>query len=291
MAEPRRASSLGVVDQRWDLGGSPFSLQGVTPEGTLRLVRPLEQHEFDVLSEAAGAARLYLFSNAFLLTYDAEVKVYAAIETVLNSGAVRFRPLADLPESYVAWLLLFSMTLDHWEGEINSRYGSASPESTARITATNTAYDGHSGYRFASGARDRVAHRRLPDIGANPSRYAVDDGQIDHGGTVTVGTAWLREWASCPRLLKNDLAVAPDRLELAPLVADAMEGLEEVRRTAEPLVFPEAPSALRCLRQLAAEAAPDTPCLLRLREEKPDGALAIELVPLHDLLDRLSQVS
>lgn len=272
-----------------DAGGSVYSLQGMTPGGEFALVRSLHEADADRLMGVVDGLRRYYLDNPFHLVFQAERRLYEDLAAMAPGDAPAAVPgIGAVIESYVSWVLLFQLTLDQWASEIRSRHGASSPELAEFEAATRSAYDAHYGYRIAAAARDRIAHRRLPRISGQSSRRRTPQGGVETEASVAIERVWFDEWSRCPSLVKQYLSTLKgDRIELAPHIADAMDGVQSVRLVAEPLLYPELRDQVTVLRGIANESSPNLPAILRI--EMPDGeSPKLHFAPMHDVLLRLA---
>jgi hypothetical protein len=202
---------------------------------TVSVIRNISEAEYERYKTIVGkfAAIQERKTFQFLERSSGELKstfsVYVNIENVGGSfRAINWRQAGGfLMERFATWLAATRLYLESERDFMMSRFGEESSQYQSFKESTSTAFDTRDGYRFLYNLRDYTQHCGIPSSGVtvsmNSKKERITRLHLNRTELLSARFKWNRH-------AKSLLESWPEKIEIIPLMDDAMAGYMDVER-------------------------------------------------------------
>jgi hypothetical protein len=253
-------------------------------------LRSVEESEFSAINNAIDYCRKYGNRHTVRLVRAEKIR-FDGTRSNLADCPDALLPVAigEAQVSFVSFLLMWRMFLDHARHDLSERFGGkSSTEYVAFEVATHSLFDHHPGYRLIDGLRNYVQHVGMPELDYKVSRREGGPGEAPLVAEVSVvlrrdGLLHLLRSRGGHRKLREDLSSSPATLPIVDLVQDGMVAFEVLVEHLASVDSPELKMHVERLRDILAETHPGIPMIGDLSDVNPAEGGSMKLTRFDDL--------
>lgn len=218
----------------WGVRDDSLGPDGVVPDHTLAIVRPLDEREnvrtyeaFKVLSALVGHSPLVDLEAA---RADVENAYATAISLVEGGKGNHHEAIKDLQREYAAWLGAFRSFIDrtlHW---LTQKYGAGSDDVKRCKGFFSEEFDANLAYRLAYALRNVSDHQDvvLGDIQLGSRREGAD---VVHFLAARVDATAIAEKDTKKRIraeTRREMLALPDKIDGGRIVSGALQSCHRI---------------------------------------------------------------
>ncbi|GGZ40156.1 MULTISPECIES: hypothetical protein [Streptomyces rochei group] len=229
---------------------------------TVSVIRNISEAEYERYKTIVGkfAAIQERKTFQFLERSSGELKstfsVYVNIENVGGSfRTINWRQAGGfLMERFATWLAATRLYLESERDFMMSRFGEESSQYQSLKESTSTAFDTREGYRFLYNLRDYTQHCGIPSSGVtvstNSKKERITRLHLNRTELLSARFKWNRH-------AKSLLESWPEKIEIIPLMDDAMAGYMDVERCILRILIDDCATVISEIRGEEYEALKD----------------------------------
>ncbi|MEU5274723.1 hypothetical protein AB0G77_40830 [Streptomyces hygroscopicus] len=227
---------------------------------TVSLHREISQPEYESYGKAIAKFKRLEERRTFLFLERSSNELKSIMSTYVNIENIggSFRKInwqqagSFLMERFVTWLAATRLYLESERDFMLRRFGPTSTQMASYKEATSVAFDAHEGYRFLYNLRDYTQHCGIPSSGVTVSRSPEDKRKVrlylNRVELLSARFSWNKH-------SKSLLQTWPEKVDVIPLVDDAMTGYRAIERNTLRILIEDSAAAIEEIRRADYSAA------------------------------------